>query len=268
MQAYNAADRAGVALRDLDALEDADRVRSIIQRVWGAQDMPRELLRAFQHAGSVMIGAEAEGEVVGFVLGFLGFSEGLHLHSHMLAVVPERQAGGIGRALKLAQRARCLDEGIEEIRWTYDPLVGRNAHFNLVKLGVTAVRFFADHYGSMSDRLNVGDRSDRFEVRWRLSDERTDRALQGDARRPGAGTALLLPDEADADWPVETGAAPHPGAVVSIPADHFGLRQRNREAGRAWRDASMRCFTKCFEAGLVATWFEGGAYVFEAGPGR
>ena len=231
--------------------------------------MPRELLRAFQHAGSVMIGAETGDEVVGFVLGFLGFSGGFHLHSHMLAVVSPWQARGIGGALKLAQRAMCLDEGIEEARWTYDPLVGRNAHFNLVKLGAAAVRFLPQHYGSMSDRLNAGDRSDRFEVRWRLSDQRTEQALGGRASRPATGDVLLRPDEADADWPVEASSGtPQPGAVIRIPGDHLALRGRNPEAGRAWREASARAFSKCFEAGLEATWYEAGAYVFEAGPER
>jgi predicted GNAT superfamily acetyltransferase len=267
-QAHAAAARAGVAIRALDALDDADRVRRIIERVWGAQVMPRELLRAFQHAGSVLIGAEVDGEVVGFVFGFLGFSEGLHLHSHMLAVVPERQSGGIGYALKLAQRAMCLDEGIEEVRWTYDPLVGRNARFNLIKLGAAAMRFLPQHYGAMSDRLNVGDRSDRFEVRWRLSAERSDRALRGEAASPERGAALLVPDESRPDWPLETGAAPVPGAVVGIPPDHFDLRRRYPEAGLAWREASARSFAACFDAGLEATWFEDGAYVFavRAGP--
>ena len=189
--AWAAADRAGVSLRRLDGLDDAEAVRSVITQVWGEQVLPRELIRAFQHAGSVLYGAEAEGEMVGFVLGFAGLDGGLHVHSHMLAAVPGRQNHGVGYALKLAQRAECLDLGIEEVRWTFDPLVARNARFNLVKLGAEAFRFLPDFYGEMTDVLNRGDRSDRFEVRWRLRSVRVERALRGEAERSIAREAEI-----------------------------------------------------------------------------
>src|SRR5436309_1760082 len=104
-----AAARSGVTIVRLIELEDADRVRRVIDRVWGAQVLPRELLRAFQHAGCVLLGGVAGSELVGFVLGFPGLEGGLHLHSHMLAVLPGHESRGIGFALKLAQRAASLD---------------------------------------------------------------------------------------------------------------------------------------------------------------
>ncbi len=64
---------------------------------------------------------------VGATLGFLGWSGGLHLHSHMNAVDPAARGRGIGVALKLRQRAVCLAHGVDEMRWTYDPLIRRNA---------------------------------------------------------------------------------------------------------------------------------------------
>src|SRR5205823_7392831 len=105
-------------------------------------------------AGSGLLGARDGGALVGFVAGFLGVQEGLHAHSHMLGVVQDAQSRGVGYALKLAQRAACLDAGIDEVRWTYDPLVARNARFNLVKLGAVATRFLPGFYGEMTDRLN------------------------------------------------------------------------------------------------------------------
>src|SRR6478672_11648756 len=137
--AEEAADHANIRLVPLTELSDAGRVRAVVDEVWGDQAPPPELLRAMQHAGSVLHGAVAGEELVGFVWGFAGFEDGIHLHSHMLAVVPRLQVHGVGFALKLAQRAVCLDHGITEVRWTYDPLVARNARFNLVKLGATAV---------------------------------------------------------------------------------------------------------------------------------
>ncbi len=53
----------------------------------------------------------------------------------MLAALPERRHRGVGHALKLAQRAQCLDQDIHLVRWTFDPMIARNAWLNLGKLG-------------------------------------------------------------------------------------------------------------------------------------
>jgi predicted GNAT superfamily acetyltransferase len=201
---------------------------------------------------------------VWFVLGFLGWNDGIHLHSHMLAVLPEWRSRGVGYALKLAQRAACLEAGVEEARWTYDPLVTRNAWFNLVKLGTVATSFVPDFYGEMTDRINKGDRSDRFEVRWRLGSERAGRAVSGKARQPQAGPVLLAcVDQGGTPRPKETSAEPEPGAVVELPPDHASLRARDAALGLEWREASARVFQACFDAGLAAAWIDRpGRYVF------
>jgi predicted GNAT superfamily acetyltransferase len=94
------------------------------------------MLRALAESGNVPYGAFAERDLIGYVLGWAGVdpAEGLHTHSHMLAAVPDRRHRGVGYALKLAQRAQALDQGIRFVRWTFDPLVARNAYFNLQKL--------------------------------------------------------------------------------------------------------------------------------------
>jgi predicted GNAT superfamily acetyltransferase len=207
---------------------------------------------------------DEHGALVGFVLGFLGWGGGLHMHSHMLAVLPSWQSRGVGYALKLAQRAACLEAGVDEARWTYDPLVPRNAWFNLVKLGTVATSFFPGFYGDMTDRINQGDRSDRFEVRWRLTSDRVARAVSSRAVEPTRGPVLLSRDgDGDAPRPKESGAEPGPGAVIEVPADHAALRARNPGLGGEWREASARAFQSCFDAGLVGAWVDrAGRYVF------
>lgn len=263
--AHGAADAAGVSLVPLTTLEQAQEVSGVASELWEQGALSPAMGRAFQLAGSGLYGAEAGGRLVGFVLGFLGLHEGLHMHSHMLGVVPERQSRGIGYALKLAQRAACLEAGIEEVRWTYDPLVARNAWFNLVKLGAMATDLLVGFYGEMTDRINRGDRSDRFEVRWRLTSKRVERALSGRAEPPPPGP-VLLQAEGDRDHPMPAPSAesPRSGAVVAIPTDHFALRMRDPELGRSWREASASAFRSCFEAGLVASWIDrSGRYVFQ-----
>jgi predicted GNAT superfamily acetyltransferase len=263
--AHAASARSGVTLFPIEGLQGADGVRHVIQRVWGEQVLPREMIRAFEHAGSVLYGARAGEECVGFVLGFVGFDQGLHLHSHMLGVVPDWQDRGVGYALKLAQRAVALEHGIEEVRWTYDPLQARNARFNLVKLGAFADRLLRDFYGEMADTINRGDRSDRFEVRWRLRTDRVQRALVGEAEEPLPRKAVLEASW-DAEWPtpVRTGDPPAAGATVQIPADLPGLRAVEPELARRWREEAAGAFETCMQAGLVTTWFTADAkYVFE-----
>lgn len=260
-----AAGAAGVSLVPMEDMADAVRLAGVVVRVWGEDELRPSLARALQHAGCGVFGAvDPGGDLVGFVLGFLGWEDGLHLHSHMLAVLPECQGKGIGFALKLAQRAACLDAGVEEVRWTFDPLVPRNGWFNLVKLGTAATAFYPAFYGEMSDRINRGDRSDRFEVRWRLGSDRVERAVSGRAIEPEAGPVLLARSSGDdAPRPRETGAEPGPGAVVEVPPDHAALRSRDPGLGREWREASARAFEACFAAGLAGVWIDrAGRYVF------
>jgi predicted GNAT superfamily acetyltransferase len=263
--ARRAAAAADVGLVALTEMSHAIQVAEVIGEVWGEAELRPSLVRAFQHAGCGLHGAVDEaGALVGFVLGFLGWQGGLHLHSHMLAVLPPWRSRGVGLALKLAQRAAALDAGVPEARWTYDPLVVRNAGFNLVKLGTVATAFLPGFYGEMSDRINKGDRSDRFEVRWQLGSDRVDRAVSGMPTAPAAGPCLLdWVGEGDAPRPKETGARPEPGAVVRVPPDHAALRQSDPALGLEWRDASGRVFQTCFEAGLGACWIDRrGRYVF------
>ncbi len=266
--AARAASAAGVDLRALPDLADCGRINRVIERVWGAQELPPELVRAMQHAGCVLIGGAPAGsdELVGFVLGFAGFAEGPHLHSHMLATVPEWQSRGVGFALKLAQRAAAFDAGFDEVRWTYDPLLARNAWFNLTKLGATATDFLPEFYGEMTDLLNAGDRSDRFEVRWSLRSRRSVAAAAGTPpSEPGGGPAVLEASGApDAPEPVARSARPEPGATVAIPADYLRLRRSDPGLAARWRDAAATAFRACFDAGLQAVAMsKAGVYTFD-----
>jgi predicted GNAT superfamily acetyltransferase len=177
-----AADRAGVSFRPMTTVDDADLINDVIQATWGGQHLDREVVRALAVSGNVPIAAATGDDVIGFVLGWAGVDgDGLHVHSHMLAARPDRRHAGIGTALKLAQRAQALDQGIRVMRWTFDPMVKRNAWFNFGKLGVVADRFERSFYGEMRDAINAGERSDRFVVRWDLDRAPTPRVVRAGA---------------------------------------------------------------------------------------
>ncbi len=233
--AERAARAADVNLRPLAADTDAEAINHVVAATWGGQYLEHEVVRALCVSGNVPWGAEAGGAVIGFVLGWAGVDEdGLHVHSHMLASVPDRRHVGVGYALKLAQRAQALDQGISVMRWTFDPMVARNAWFNLGKLGVVVDRFARSFYGEMEDAINAGDRSDRFTVRWDLE------------REPGPRP---IPPE---------------HVTVPIPAEYHELRAVEPLEASRQRDAAARSFEEHLGAGLVCAAFDRAesAYVF------
>ena len=109
---------------------------------------PRRHLIVSHCAGGWTLGAFVQGQLVGFVH-HLAAVKGDYIfgYSHMMAVAAEYQNKGVGAQLKWAQRKRALSEGRDFIKWTFEPMRARNAHFNLNRLGVVikeyAVNFTA-----------------------------------------------------------------------------------------------------------------------------
>jgi predicted GNAT superfamily acetyltransferase len=152
--------------------------------------------------------------------------------------------------LKLGQRAQALANDIHVARWTFDPLVARNAWFNFGKLGAVADGFGRAFYGEMTDAINAGDRSDRLVVRWDLDRDPAPRAWP-------EGLPTVLAAEGSPPIP-RTAAGPPPaaGVVVEIPRDHAELRRDDPALGGRWRDATAEALEACFGAGLIAGAFD------------
>jgi predicted GNAT superfamily acetyltransferase len=237
-----AAAAAGVEITGLTGA-DVAAAQQLIGAAWGPHQVPQSnLLQAVAHAGNTLLVARREAEPLGVVLGFLGWAGGLHLHSHMTAVVAGQQSRGVGYALKLWQRALCLDQRVGSIRWTYDPLIARNAHFNLVKLGADVTAFLPDFYGAMDDTVNAGDASDRFEVTWDLGSDRVADAV--------AGRRTAVADVAGS---------------LAIPADYDALRRRDPAEAQRVRMRTREAFQRLWTEGLSIEW-SGGRYVFVRQP--
>ena len=251
--AHTAALSANVELRPLTALAQFDDALGVMVATWGAFQLPpREMMTALAHSGNVPFGAYDGDRLVGFVLGWAGVDDGgLHVHSHMLAALPDRRHRGVGYALKLGQRAQALEQDIHVARWTFDPLVARNAWFNLGKLGAVADGFSRAFYGDMTDEINAGDRSDRLVVRWDLD--------RDPAPRPwpkGLPTVLAAEGDPDGPVPVPGGASGDDGGVVEVPRDHAKLRRRDPALAARWREATAETLEACFRAGSIAASFD------------
>ncbi|MGH2540193.1 MAG: GNAT family N-acetyltransferase [Actinomycetota bacterium] len=255
--AHEAASAAGVQLRPLTSLADADAIVGVMRETWG-EELPRELIRALAGSGNVPWGAFDGDELIGYVLGWAAVepSDGLHEHSHMLAALPHRRHAGVGYALKLAQRASCLDRGIGLVRWTFDPLVARNAHLNIGKLGATCDRFHRDYYGEMTDAVNAGDRSDRLVVRWRLDRDPGPRDVPaGEVVEVVRGSGAIEAPRPELSIPVPDVAA---GSVIAIqvPRDHATIRANDPELGGRWREVVAEALVACFARGMEVVAFE------------
>ncbi|MCZ7534602.1 MAG: GNAT family N-acetyltransferase [Acidimicrobiia bacterium] len=209
------------------------------------------MVRAFALSGEqVLCAYEADhagdpDHVVGASVAWFGRdAEGEHLHSHITGVDPGLQGRSIGYALKLHQRAWALERGIATVRWTFDPLLRRNAFFNLCKLGAFADRYHVDLYGAMTDATNAGDESDRFAVCWSLTDARATRAAAGSEIEPdieslAASGASVILDEGSGGRPI---ASPPSGGVLlaRVPAEMTRMRIEEPALAREWR-AAARC---------------------------
>ena len=150
---FAAAARAGVTLRELTEMEEIHAVVQLLVDVWGRSDNPpvtAELLRAFGKTGNYVAGAYVGDRLVGTCIGFHSDPSARVLHSHIAGVAPGMAGRSVGFALKLHQRAWALQRGVEVIEWTFDPLVARNAYFNLVKLAAVPAEYLTNFYGPMA----------------------------------------------------------------------------------------------------------------------
>ncbi|MBV9935725.1 MAG: GNAT family N-acetyltransferase, partial [Actinobacteria bacterium] len=134
------AEVAQAVVRPLADMDELAAAADVLASIWGTADgqypLAPETLRALSHAGNYVAGAWLGEELVAVSAGFIGLHDGKpHLHSHISGVARAHQGTHIGFDLKQHQREWALAHGIDVIEWTFDPLVRRNAYFNLTKLG-------------------------------------------------------------------------------------------------------------------------------------
>jgi predicted GNAT superfamily acetyltransferase len=261
---------AGLDVAELHENGELRALVELLDAVWGRAGGPPlinlETLRALAHAGAYIAGARADGRLVGGLVGFFGRdADGtLTLHSHILGVRESARGEGVGHALKLHQGRWALARGIREVRWTFDPLVRRNAHFNLVGLGAEPIAYHEDFYGRMDDAINAADPTDRLVVRWRVADPRP--AIPDDAEALRARGAEIVLREGPRGEPVPEPPGPARVRLCQVPEDIVALRRTRPEAALAWRLALREALGGGIRAGArVVGMVPGGWYVLERG---
>ena len=211
--------RANIEIREVSSIAEYDACIKLQRDVFGLPDLeisPRRHLIVSHRAGGWTLGAFVDGRLIGFVHHLAAVKEEyIFGYSHMMAVAAEYQNQGVGAQLKWAQRTRALAEGRDFIKWTFEPMRPRNAHFNLNRLGVVvreyAVNFYGTDYSTNpAEKENVrGMDSDRLFASWELNDPRVESFSQRKDFPPG-----------------------EPERAIEIPADFSGLLKSDPEAAK------------------------------------
>ncbi len=257
----------------LETPEEMSAVEALQRLVWHDSEtdvIPAHLLLAVVHNGGLALGAFVGRDLVGVSFGFPGIyttpdNPRLKHHSHILGVHPDWRGKGVGFALKRAQWQMVRKQGLDLITWTCDPLLSRNAHLNISRLGAVCNTYLRSEYGMMRDGLNAGLPSDRFQMDWWLNTRRVERRLSRRSRPVltldhyrTAGATLL-------EARTKRGPAPRPpeepssltGALllVEIPSDFMALKAADLPLGRDWRFFTREVFEDAFAGGYLVTEF-------------
>jgi len=214
-----------IQVRELENLKDQDSGRKIFDLTWAMDagtEITPNLLQAMVHSGSYLSGAFIDNKIVGAAFAFPATNNGLHLHSHMTAVLDEYRDQGVGYALKIDQWNWAKKHKYSHLSWTFDPLVRRNARLNIVKLGVDISAYYPNFYGAMLDALNSGDESDRLMVSWSTGID-----------EPKARELITHPKPDD--------------VLIEIPEDIVAIRSKNQSESMKWRRQVRDQFLAAFE---------------------
>jgi predicted GNAT superfamily acetyltransferase len=226
-------------IRNVESPDDMTAIVTVFQQVWGTTSpiVNVELLRAMAHSGGYVAGVYDTDRLVGASFGFLARHHGEPaLHSHVTGILPGVQHTGVGRSIKLHQRDWAAARDIAWITWTYDPIVRRNAWFNIEVLGAHVSEYVANFYGEMSDSINAHDESDRLVVAW---------PTNPDVSRPAPAEGCTI-------------------VHVDTPDDIVFLRRTDPAEALEWRRRVRAELGGRIDAGATVTGFtRAGQYVLE-----
>jgi predicted GNAT superfamily acetyltransferase len=243
-------ERDEIVIRECTTVEEFDACVRLQREAFALPDLelsPRRHLIVARSAGGWTLGAFAEARMVGFVLNQVAVRksprtgvEKIIGYSHMMAVTKDYQNRGVGARLKWAQRERALSEGRRFIRWTWDPVQSRNAHFNINRLGVVVRSYTVNYYGTDYSTVTgkfgetLGLDSDRLVAEWELDSPRVEALANGRSPEPLG----------------------EPAAVVEIPSNWSALVREDPEAASRELLRVRGEFQTAFAGGLVCAGFE------------
>lgn len=252
-----------VTIRPAQTIADCRRIEQLQLDIWGSGDLdvaPDHLILTIAKEGGVVLLALDEQETpIGFGYAFIGLTKDnrFKLASHQVGVLPAYQDHGVGYHIKLAQREAALAHKFDLITWTFDPLQGRNARFNLRKLGAVCNTYLRELYGDMRNELNQGLPTDRFRVDWWISTGHVADRIKGPVADPASpGGPVLNPAKILSNGlpvPPATFDLPSTGFCrVEIPVDIQRLKSEAPELAWQWHLQTRDIFETVFAQGYTA----------------
>lgn len=249
-----------IIVRPLTTLGELKACVALQEEVWGKQygdAVPASLLHVVSHVGGIVAGAfAADGTLIGFVFGLAGIKNGEVVHwSHALGVRESARNAGVGRMLKQYQRAELARLGIATMYWTFDPLMAKNAHLNLNRLGARVVDYVENMYGTTGSPLHHGLATDRLVVSWTTAAESELPASAARTIVAGSDHHPVLTIEPQADDVVSELAALSrddrpPVVLVEVPTD---LQRVSPSRMATWHGALRANFRGALRAGYAVT---------------
>ncbi|NYI99642.1 putative GNAT superfamily acetyltransferase [Nocardioides thalensis] len=263
-----AQEQAGVSVRPLETIDELRQLEELFTEIWGPRRgdsmISREVLRALSSSGNYVVGAYLGDAIVGGCVGFAARSDVPSLHSHIAGVRGAAQGRNVGFTMKLHQRDWAMRSGFRRIEWTFDPLVRRNAYFNVAKLGGRPVRYLPDFYGPMDDGINADTASDRVLLRWEIYED-----PPGGSGSP-ARQLLAIGQDDEPEWiEGDRAGVRAEGAVtryaIQVPDDIERIRRSAPDLADRWRRALRKALGGLLDDGAeVATFSTVEGYVVDA----
>lgn len=237
-----------------------------LQRVYWGDNMgdlvPNHMLTSITNYGGHLHGAFVADKMVGMLLGFLGADikgdnhqnapSRMLLMSKRMVVLPQYRGHKIGENLKLAQADYARQHSIQLVTWTFDPMISRNAHLNLHKLGAVGQKYFEDYFGRKSADSVLG--ADRIVMNWWVRHPHVKNRPELDlSNAPVANTVSLSGDGLLV--PHEFRLPTHSIIRLEIPIEFQPIRNIDANLAQNWRDHVRLSFQRLLEAGYIATDF-------------
>ena len=258
----------GITVDHIRSPEEFREWQVVEDAVWSGEVMPPPLAITMQRYGGLLLGArEPGGAMIAVLLGFVGRRRGKLVHcSHQLGILPQWRNRDLGYSIKCLQRQLVIDQGLDTIIWTFDPLETRNARLNLARLGGVASDYTRNIYGPMLDGLNKGLESDRLTISWYITHPSVEARLASqtpvpDLARLRAEGAPIVIHTAGATAPdgtqyrrlldVTTGADA-PLVLAEAPSNFQAIKSLDPEAARTWRHGVRAVFEDLLARGYAA----------------
>ncbi len=256
---------AGVRVRAITEMNDVVAATSLLDEIWAPdpanRPMTPDILRALIKAGNYACAAYEGEHMLGVCLGFFGAPEEKAMHSHVAGVSTAGRGRSIGFTLKVHQRAWAMSRGLHTISWTFDPLVCRNAYFDLAKLAAVPVEYHTNFYGVMNDGINGVGETDRLLVTWSLASAQVAAASKGypmlvdadTARANGARAVLSVGGDGEPALDQDTEART---VLVGVPVDIEALRDNDPSQATRWRIALRNALSPLMRGGYQVAGFD------------